>query len=127
MIRDFNEYFNEKIYYGFGGGGGGGCSSSPTWYYHPEKAYIEAHKIWVLEVQKVFDQYEKAMEKLTQELSINFTEENKKIEAALIEEFSNLKIKAIELEDLEEDNEEVVRKKQWLDEIVKEINEILEI
>lgn len=127
MIRDFNEYFNEKIYYGFGGGGGGGCSSSPTWYYHPEKAYIEAHKIWVLEVQKVFDQYEKAMEKLTQELSKNFTEENKKIEAALIEEFSNLKIKAIELEDLEEDNEEVVRKKQWLDEIVKEINEILEI
>lgn len=128
-INGYKEYYNGKIFYGFGGGGG--CSScgswSPTYYHHPEKAYVEAFKKWKLEIDKVFDAYTKAMEKLAGELSVNFKNENRKIEAILIEEFSKLKIKAIELESLEEDTEEIKEKKKWLDEVIKEINEILEV
>lgn len=116
-----------NISFGFGGGGGGGGGYSPTYYYHPEKAYAEAFKVWHAELIKVFDQYSLAMEKLASELSKNFKDENKKIEEVLINEFSKLKIKMLELEEMEEDNEEVKGKKEWLDEIVKEINEILEI
>lgn len=125
MNKNLKLYYNQKIQR-FGGGGGGG-SYSPSWEYHPEKAYAEAFKVWHKEVISVFDQYSAAMDKLSSELSKSFKEENKKIETALIEEFSNLKIKLIELESLEEDNEEISKKKLWLDEIVKEINEILEI
>ena len=95
--------------------------------YDSEKAYAEAFKVWHKEVNVVFDKYSVAMDNLSNELSKSFKEENKKIEAALIEEFSNLKIKLIKLENLEEYNEEISEKKLWLDEIVKEINEILEI
>lgn len=127
MNKILKKNYRERINYKFGGGGGGGGSYSPTWEYHPEKAYAEAFKVWHKEVNSVFDKYSIAMKKLSEELSKSFMEENQKIEAALIEEFSNLKIKAIELESLEEDNEEITKKKLWLDEIVKEINEILEI
>lgn len=125
MNKSLKLYYEQKLHR-FGGGGGGG-SYSPSWEYHPEKAYAEAFKVWHKEVNEVFDKYSAAMDKLSNELSRSFKEENKKIEAALIEEFSNLKIKLIELENLEEDNEEISEKKLWLDGIVKEINEILEI
>lgn len=126
MNKNLKLYYNQKIYR-FGGGGCGGCGSSCSTTYDSKKAYAEAFKIWHREINSVFDQYSVAMDKLSSELSKSFKEENKKIETALIEEFSNLKIKLIELESLEEDNEEISKKKLWLDEIVKEINEILEI
>ena len=125
MNKNLKLYYNQKIQRFGGGGGGGGYSRS--WEYHPEKAYAEAFKVFHKETNHIFDQYSIAMNKLSAELSKSFKEENKKIETALIEEFSNLKIKLIELESLEEDNEEISKKKLWLDEIVKEINEILEI
>ncbi len=124
--KNIKEKFKGKVLFGgWGSSCGSGCS--PTYYYHPEKAYAEAHKVWQREANLVFDQYSKAMEKLSEELAKNFKKENEKLERILIEEFSKLKIKAIELEELEEDTDEIKEKKKWLDGIVKEINEILEI
>lgn len=118
------EKYNERIYRG-GSSCGRGCS--PTYYYHPEKAYAEAHKIWNTEVLKVFEKYEKAIDNLGNSLEKVFKEESVKIEMAIAEQIYILKIKAIELEDMEEESEEILEKKKWLDEIVKEINSILEI
>ena len=124
MNKNLKLYYNQKIYRF---GGGGGCSSCRNPIVRTQKAYAEAFKVFHQETNSIFDKYSLAMDKLSAELSKSFKEENKKIETALIEEFSNLKIKLIELESLEEDNEEISKKKLWLDEIVKEINEILEI
>lgn len=124
LKENLKEKYNQQIYRG----GRSSCSScSPTYYYHPEKAYAEAHKIWNAEVLKVFDNYEKAMNKLGEELGGIFEKENLTLEMAITEELHKLRIKAIELEDLEDENEEIKERKVWLEEIINDINSILEI
>ncbi|MGL6065737.1 MAG: hypothetical protein ACRC0R_01570 [Cetobacterium sp.] len=124
MIGKLNLFdkYNERIYRS-----SCGSSCSPTYYYHPEKAYDEAHKIWHTKVLEVFEKYEKAIDNLGDSLEKVFKEESVKIEMVIAEQIYNLKVKAIELEDMEEESEEILEKKKWLDEIVKEINSILEI
>lgn len=118
------EKMTNKIFFG-GSSCGGGCS--PTYYYHPEKAYPEAYKIWHKEVLDVFNKYEIAINELSNELEKTFEKESLKLELIILEELSNLKIKAIELEEIQEDSQEIHKKKKWLDEVIKEINDILEI
>ncbi|MGL4998130.1 MAG: hypothetical protein ACRC5T_04115 [Cetobacterium sp.] len=124
MMKTLKEKYDDKIYKGWGGGGG---SYSPTYYYHPEKAYAEAHKVWNKEVLNVFQNYEKAIANLGKELEKTFERENLKFEMIITEELHKLRKKAIELENLEEETQEVTERKKWLEEIIQEINLILEI
>ena len=110
------------------GGGGGGYYH--TYYYYPKEVLTEAHKMFNAEIKKVFDNYDKEIE----ELLINFRKKMQEIYNSnhLKAKETNkliMKIKKnlLDLEDKKEYTQKEKEKKIWLESILNELEEIMEI
>ena len=114
-----------KIQYKGGGGGGGGYYHK--YYYYPKEVLTEAHKMFNAEIKKVFDNYDKEIE----ELLINFRKNMQEVDFKLAKETNKLimKIKKnlLDLEDKKEYTQKEKEKKIWLESILNELEEIMEI
>ena len=114
-----------KIQYKGGGGGGGGYYH--TYYYYPKEVLTEAHKMFNTEIKKVFDNYDKEIG----ELLINFRKKMQEVDFKLAKETNRLIMKMkkdlLDLEDKKEYTQKEKEKKIWLESIIKELEEIMEI
>ena len=122
MLRKILE---NKIQYKGGGGGGGYYH---TYYYHPKEVLTEeAHKMFNTEIKKVFDDYDKEIG----ELLVNFSKKMQEVDFKLTKETNRLIMKMkkdlLNLEDKKEYTQKEKEKKIWLESILNELEEIMEI
>ena len=123
MLRKILE--NKIQYKGGGGGGGGGYYH--TYYYYPKEVLSEANKMFNTEIRKVFDNYDKEID----ELLIDFKKKMQEIDLKLAKETNKLimkiKMDLLDLENKKEYTEKEKEKKIWLQNILDELEEIMEI
>lgn len=121
MLRKILE---NKIQYKGGGGGGGYYH---TYYYHPKEVLSEAHKMFNAEIKKVFDNYDKEID----ELLTDFKKKMEEVDFKLAKETNRLIMKMkkdlLDLEDKKEYTQKENEKKFWLENILNELEEIMEI
>lgn len=121
MLRKILE---NKIQYKGGGGGGGYYH---TYYYYPKEVLSEANKMFNTEIRKVFDNYDKEID----ELLIDFKKKMQEIDLKLAKETNKLimkiKMDLLDLENKKEYTEKEKEKKIWLQNILDELEEIMEI
>ena len=119
-----NKILENKIQYKGGGGGGG---YSYTYYYHPKEVLTEANKMFNAEIKKAFDNYDKEIDKLLKDFSKKMEEIDLKLAKETNKLIMKIKMDLLDLENKREYTEKEKEKKNWLQSILGELEEIMEI
>ena len=116
-----NKILENKIQYKGGGG------YSYTYYYHPKEVLTEAHKMFNAEIKKAFDNYDKEIDKLLKDFSKKMEEIDLKLAKETNKLIMKIKMDLLDLENKREYTEKEKEKKNWLQSILGELEEIMEI
>lgn len=123
MIKE--KLFKNKIQYGWGSSGGGGYSSS--YYYHPKEVLEHIQKDFMKQVQDEFTNYDKQIDSVLKKLINEINKSKVDLKKAINEAEYQIKLKTLDLGKYNSKTELNEKNKKWLDEILKEFNEIIEI
>lgn len=123
MIKE--RFFKNKIQYGWGGSSGGG--SSYYSYYHPKEVLEHIQKDFMKQVQNEFSNYDKQIESVLEKLINEINKSKVDLKKAINEAEYQIKLKTLDLGKYNSKTELNEKNRKWLDEILKEFNEIIEI